>query len=333
MRYRPPLLLISGLASVTFSGMSELTAKASTTDQQANSPMAMASEAKIHPATTYSVIDRPELKIESNINPSPIITPALATDFPEDYEVTVSSKSSLPSVDLSDRSLPIPVAQKTYSNQLEVEAALIASKSDKVESDIPTISEANLPPVATTQNSAALLQQPQSAQDSNQATLAQASEEEQFPPAEEVIPDEVDPGRSTRSGTSYIGVGANFGVGGDTSLGDSGLFLYSKVGLTRYFSIRPAVNTNFDEDATFLLPLTFDLAPIAIGNTGVSLAPYFGGGPAISTTGDFGPVLSGGVDMPLTKNLTVTSGVNIGILDEADVGVFLGIGYSFPNLF
>ncbi|MGF1601458.1 MAG: hypothetical protein ACFCU8_05450 [Thermosynechococcaceae cyanobacterium] len=140
------------------------------------------------------------------------------------------------------------------------------------------------------------------------------------------------PGQSTRSGPSYIGIGGNFGSIGDTSVGEDSLIIYSKVGLTEFFSVRPAVVTAFDDDATFLLPATFDFAPIKVGKMGqsqVRFAPYLGGGMAIKTDGDFGPLVTGGIDIPLNRSLTATTGVNAAFLDETDLGVFVGIGYNF----
>jgi hypothetical protein len=155
---------------------------------------------------------------------------------------------------------------------------------------------------------------------------------DQLPSSDEVKPTSVDPGRGTRSGPSYIGVGANIGALGDSSIGDTSLMVYSKIGLTRYFSIRPAVTTNFVDDATFLVPATFDLAPIRLGSVsgkGVSIAPYIGAGAAVTTNGEFGPLLTGGVDIPITSRLTGTVGINAAFLDEIDVGPFVGVGYNF----
>jgi hypothetical protein len=123
---------------------------------------------------------------------------------------------------------------------------------------------------------------------------------DQLPSTDEVKPTSVDPGRETRSGPSYLGVGANIGALGSSSIGDIGLMVYSKIGLTRYFSIRPAITTNFVDDATFLVPATFDLAPIRLGSVsgrGVSIAPYIGAGAAVTTNGEFGPLLTGRADL------------------------------------
>jgi hypothetical protein len=155
---------------------------------------------------------------------------------------------------------------------------------------------------------------------------------DQLPNSDEVKPTSVEPTRSTRSGPSYIGVGANIGAIGDSSVGKTGLMLYSKIGLTRYFSIRPAVTTNFTDDATFLIPATFDFAPIRLGSgsgRGVSLSPYIGAGAAVNTNGVVGPLLTGGVDIPITSRLTGTVGINAAFLDDVDVGPFIGVGYNF----
>lgn len=144
--------------------------------------------------------------------------------------------------------------------------------------------------------------------------------------------DDVQPGRDTRSGASYIGIGGNLGGLGGTAVGDPGLIIYSKVGLTKFFSVRPAVVTNFTDDATILLPATVDFKPIKVGSVDdadILLAPYLGAGMAVTTDGDFGPMVTGGIDVPLNKNFTATAGVNAGFIDDADVGVFVGVGYNF----
>jgi hypothetical protein len=141
---------------------------------------------------------------------------------------------------------------------------------------------------------------------------------------------EIEPGRETRSGPSYLGIGVNFGTVGDSSVGDSGLMIYSKIGIIRFFSVRPAVTTSFNDDATFLLLATLDFRSIRIGSE-VRVAHYIGGDAAIATNGDFGPLVVGGIDLPITSRLTATAGVNLGILDPVDLGVFVGIGYNFSG--
>jgi hypothetical protein len=166
------------------------------------------------------------------------------------------------------------------------------------------------------------------------APTAPSSTEPQFPSGEQVKPDPstVDPGRRTRSGSSYVGIGANVGGFGNTSVGSPGLMLYSKVGLTRYFSVRPAVVTDFSNDATFILPATFDLAPIRLGSVNdnaISVAPYIGGGATITTDGDARALLTGGVDVPISSRLTATLGLNTTFGGDVDLGGFIGVGYNF----
>lgn len=153
----------------------------------------------------------------------------------------------------------------------------------------------------------------------------------------EKVPDkvaQVTPGRRTRSGPSYIGVGGFIGFDDDSALGDGAFSVLSKIGFSRNFSIRPSVL--FDDDAVFLIPLTIDFPVDSIADTGVqriSVAPYFGAGISINTdddADDVGFLVTGGVDVPVSRKITATGGVNIGFSDDnADVGLLLGIGYNF----
>ncbi len=133
--------------------------------------------------------------------------------------------------------------------------------------------------------------------------------------------------RATRSGPSYIGVGGNIGFRGDTRLSEDSVNVFSKIGLTDSLSVRPSVLVG--DNPAFLVPVTVDFAPPQ--NLGVRVAPYVGGGVAISTARDstIGPMLAGGVDVPLSRQVTATAGVNVGFIDRTDVGLLLGVGYNF----
>ncbi len=143
------------------------------------------------------------------------------------------------------------------------------------------------------------------------------------------------PGRSTRSGPSYIGVGGFIGFDDDSKLGDGAFSVLSKIGFSRNFSIRPSVL--FDDDAVFLIPLTIDFPINSVADTGfqrLSVAPYFGAGISINTDDDndddVGFLVTGGIDVPVSRKITATGGVNIGFSDDdTDVGLLLGIGYNF----
>ncbi len=143
---------------------------------------------------------------------------------------------------------------------------------------------------------------------------------------------DVNPGRATRSGSSYIGVGGNIGIGGDTGIGEGSFSVISKVGLTRNFSARPSVL--FGDNTTILLPVTVDFPTQNVETTRFNVAPYVGGGAIISTgdDSDVGVLLTGGIDVPINSQFTATAGVNVGFVDETDVGVILGVGYNFSGL-
>jgi len=156
-------------------------------------------------------------------------------------------------------------------------------------------------------------------------------------PAAEQIAQTVTPGRTTRSGPSYIGIGGNIGIGdGDTALGEGSFAVFSKIGLTNFLSVRPAVL--FSDDPTILVPITFDFIPGVTdvtedlsGELGLRISPYVGGGVAISTGDSDGVdfLLSGGVDVPITSRFTATAAVNATVFDNAAFGLMLGVGYNF----
>jgi len=141
----------------------------------------------------------------------------------------------------------------------------------------------------------------------------------------------IDPGRGTRSGSSYVGVGLNVGLTGDTALGDTNFTVLSKIGLTRTISVRPSVIIG--DDADILIPVTLDFPSYTADDIGISAAPYVGAGVAI-TTGDSDVVrllLTGGVDVPLTPQFTATAAVNAAVFDDTDIGILLGVGYNFTS--
>lgn len=139
----------------------------------------------------------------------------------------------------------------------------------------------------------------------------------------------IEPGRATRSGSSYVGLGINVGAIGRTPLGDTSAAILSKIGLTRNISVRPTILIN--GDATLLLPITLDFPFERAGR--VSFAPYVGVGASFST-GDrknADLIVSGGVDIPLSSQFTLTAGANAGLINGVELGVLVGIGYNFSG--
>ncbi len=141
----------------------------------------------------------------------------------------------------------------------------------------------------------------------------------------------IDPGSRTRGGSSYVGIGANVGLSGNTALGDGNFMIISKIGLTRALALRPGVVLG--DDAIFLLPLTyeFSIRRAEALQEALRIAPYIGGGVTIATgEGDeIGLLLTGGVDIPVSSQFTANAALNVGIADETDIGLSVGIGYNF----
>jgi hypothetical protein len=162
---------------------------------------------------------------------------------------------------------------------------------------------------------------------------AQGAESLEVPDNLEVSQAVISPGRSTRSGLSYLGIAGNIGLGGDTTLGDSGFVVISKIGLTRNVSARPAVVIG-DNDPAILLPVTIDFPISSVLETGelnLEAAPFVGGGIAISTGSDslVRPLISAGIDVPVASRITATAAVNFAFFDDTEIGLVLGAGYSF----
>lgn len=142
--------------------------------------------------------------------------------------------------------------------------------------------------------------------------------------------------RLTTESYSYIGLGGNIGISdnnNETSLGRGSFVINGKVGLSERVSVRPAAIIN--DDATFLIPATYDFRiptndPLVLS----PFIPFAGAGLVLSTkdNNNVGFLLSGGVDYRISPNWTANGSLNVGFLDEVDVGIILGVGYTFPGL-
>ncbi|MEH2328036.1 hypothetical protein [Nostoc sp.] len=155
------------------------------------------------------------------------------------------------------------------------------------------------------------------------------------PSATKVAQSDIDLGRTTSGGSSYLGIAANIGLsGGDTSLGDGNFAVVSKIGLTNSISVRPSAV--FGDNTTILLPITYDFTFKSADafSEPLAIAPYIGVGAAYKTGDDsqFAFLASAGIDVPLTSQFTATAAINAGFFDETDVGLLLGVGYNFSGL-
>jgi hypothetical protein len=178
-------------------------------------------------------------------------------------------------------------------------------------------------PGTTTTSSAALLVNSQTEQN----TQAQAQ-----PSNTDVAQADIDPGRPTRGGSSYIGIAGNIGLGGDSALGDANFMVISKIGLTNAISARPAAVLG--DNTVILIPVSYDFSFRQLSDPfaePLPIAPYVGAGAAIAT-GDGSEVsflLTGGIDVPITPQFTATAAVNAAFFDETDIGLSIGVGYNF----
>ncbi|WP_323312394.1 hypothetical protein [Anabaena cylindrica] len=149
----------------------------------------------------------------------------------------------------------------------------------------------------------------------------------------QIAQSDIDVGRSTRGGSSYIGLAGNIGLsGGTSSLADGNFTIISKIGFTRSLSVRPSVILG--DNTTFLIPITYDFSFQQVGDPfteRLPIAPYVGVGAAIQTgdNSETAVLLTGGIDVPLNSKFTATAAINAGFFDQTDVGLLVGVGYNF----
>ena len=142
-------------------------------------------------------------------------------------------------------------------------------------------------------------------------------------------------GRTIPPASSYLGIGANIGLAGESAVGDGNFVVISKLGITRKISLRPSAI--LADDAVFLVPITYDFSLLPSTDPftePLPIAPYVGAGAAIGTGDDSEAafLLTGGVDVPLNSQFTANAAVNAAFFDETDVGLMVGVGYNFRGL-
>lgn len=253
----------------------------------------------------------------------PVLNDSVASSTPE-AEVQATNSQSL---DLRALSL----ATETSAAE-SVSASIDTAEAQPSELAAPTSESATrtAPVPGTPATSAAALTDesvsPQAQAASTSPTLDKGSEVAQL---------NIEPGRATRSGSSYIGIAGNLGLsGGSTDLSRGNFAVISKIGLTNTFSVRPSAVIG--DNTTILIPVTYDFPVVRtqeIGEARIGIAPYVGGGVAISTgdNSEVSGLISGGVDLPITRQFTANAAVNVGFFNETDIGLLLGVGYTFSG--
>lgn len=135
---------------------------------------------------------------------------------------------------------------------------------------------------------------------------------------------------------TYVGVGINIGfTDSGSDLTDSAFVINSKLPLSSNVSFRPSILLG--GASTFLFPITYDFAIQGSDPFEPSiLYPFVGGGVVLTTeeeevdNNNFGPLVSGGVDVLVSNNIVLNTAANLVFLnDKVEVGWMLGVGYRF----
>jgi hypothetical protein len=134
---------------------------------------------------------------------------------------------------------------------------------------------------------------------------------------------------------SYIGIGSAVGLSGNTTgLGSGGLVILSKLKFSDNLSLHDATIILGNSAATSMIIVSADF-PI-LNNAGKTIiSPFIGGGAMLRYDRGLyiSPAISGGIDVPISRNLTGTIRLNAGFPSNqnADVGLLIGAGYSFGD--
>ncbi|NBD31799.1 MAG: hypothetical protein GVY17_02195 [Cyanobacteria bacterium] len=135
---------------------------------------------------------------------------------------------------------------------------------------------------------------------------------------------------------NYIGVGLNLGIDGSTALGDTEFAINGRIKITPDLSFRPGAIIG--ENAVILVPVTYDFTPqdLTVAERSLALMPYVGGGIFFTTDDesedDLGALVTGGVDIPISRQFTANAALNVGFTDDdAEFGVLLGVAYNIPG--
>lgn len=138
--------------------------------------------------------------------------------------------------------------------------------------------------------------------------------------------------RRTRraANSSFVGIGADIGYADDFSFA-----VISKIAFADRLAVRPSVL--FGDDVAVLVPVTYDFRQYAPEAGGFRIIPYGGVGAAYSSgdgdDSDINLLLSAGVDVPVTRQITVNAQANLGLFNDTDFGVTVGAAYNIGNLF
>lgn len=135
---------------------------------------------------------------------------------------------------------------------------------------------------------------------------------------------------------NYVGVGLNLGLDGETALGDTEFAVNGRIKIAPNLSFRPGAVIG--ENAVILVPVTYDFTAqdVSVAERSFALTPYVGGGLFFTTDDDseddLGALITGGVDIPISRQFTANAGLNLGFVDDdTQIGILLGVAYNIPS--
>ena len=256
---------------------------------------------------------------------TPVTTPEPAATNPT---VAPTSSEAAAQLDRQQTNTANSSLAPTGTQSQKTESVAIGNEQSTSPETASAVDTTGAMPGTVSTSAASLTNQPQTP--SSSEASAESADTSVAQGLEDV---DITPGRATRGGRSYVGIGGAIGLSGGTGIGQGGFLINSKIGLTRNVSFRPSVIIG---DATdFLLPLTYDfIIQSADPFRPVAFAPFLGGGVAFSTDGgnEVGFLLTGGADFPLSRQFVANAAVNAGFFgDTTSVGISLGVGYQFSG--
>lgn len=154
-----------------------------------------------------------------------------------------------------------------------------------------------------------------------------------------LLPGETADGGRNSANFNYIGLGGVIGLGGDVSgIGEGGFGTHGKTSFTENFALHTSGIIIGGNASVLTLTGNFPIHQNGDPSARIVAIPFVGGGISIKDLFDddmeVAPALTVGVDVPLSYRWTVTGRFVSGFYeDDTDLGIGLGVGYSFPSLF